>query len=610
MQNFDLEQRGNFIQKWITELFILNPPSFNKNDYNNIISNFKNKLIFIERKSYPLSTYNYIPCLFYRCPESSNFLIYFHGNSEHIFQIEYYGLDFRTYLKMNVILVEYPGYSIYDYANPDPNLIFLDALTIFDWIKNYFHINNNQIFICGRSLGTSPAIYLSSQRNPNSLIVISPFKSIKDIGKDFHASIFLEKIFKSQEYIKDVKCPILFIHGKKDSLINYEHTLKLKNETKNNNIEIKLKSNMSHNEFDFKNDIINNIQDFLVANNLINNNIKIVNDNEIEQLYKLPQQISLHIESILFKSINDFKFYKNIEKQNANLLLKLIDNNIALTNNNIISIYNYKNYNLEEEIDVEEENNAEINCLIQMKNEDIIFGTNTGNIYIFKKDKDLEEFKELNHYYLNGEIYKIDKFAPNYISILTNKEIVIYDDIEYKQQLTINLIKTYADFIQLSEIEIAMLSKKSLNIFTLENNKLNLIKCFDNLNINNKTNTLTSNNQYLLLGGINNIYYFDYIHNQNTIKQRFISKDSGEIIFIKKINNQLFLASTSNGIILEIILNELYEINIKERIMMKNQSIYSLLLKNYNTLLISTENGFQIWSANQKDWKGKDCEIF
>ena len=75
-------------------------------------------------------------------------------------------------------------------------------------------------------------------------------------NKDFHASIFLEKIFKSQEYIKDVKCPILFIHGKKDSLINYEHTLKLKNGTKNNNIEIKLKSNMSHNEFDFKNDII------------------------------------------------------------------------------------------------------------------------------------------------------------------------------------------------------------------------------------------------------------------------------------------------------------------------------------------------------------------
>ena len=43
---------------------------------------------------------------------------------------------------------------------------------------------------------------------------------------------------------------------------------------------------------------------------------------------------------------------------------------------------------------------------------------------------------------------------------------------------------------------------------------------------------------------------------------------------------------------------------------MKNQSIYSLLLKNYNTLLISTENGLQVWSANQKDWKGKDCEIF
>ena len=84
MINNEFEEKGNWIQHQITKLIILNPPAFGKSDYQSL-SKYKNKLIFIEKNSGIQSADNYIPCLFYRNPKSSNYLIYFHGNSEHIF---------------------------------------------------------------------------------------------------------------------------------------------------------------------------------------------------------------------------------------------------------------------------------------------------------------------------------------------------------------------------------------------------------------------------------------------------------------------------------------------------------------------------------------------
>ena len=142
MTNNQYEEKGNWLQQLVTKLIVLNPPNFEKSDYKSI-PKYKNKLIFIEKNSCIQSVDNYIPCLFYRNPNSSNYLLYFHGNSEHIFQIEYYGLDFRSYLDMNIIIVEYPGYSIYSYKNPDSNMILSNALIVYDWIKNRFQASDD-----------------------------------------------------------------------------------------------------------------------------------------------------------------------------------------------------------------------------------------------------------------------------------------------------------------------------------------------------------------------------------------------------------------------------------------------------------------------------------
>lgn len=83
-------------------------------------------------------------------------------------------------LKMNAILVEYPGYGIYANEEPCENQIKLDACAVFDHLTHTFKIDQKKILIFGRSLGSGPACYLSSKTEGIlGLVLMSAFKSIK-----------------------------------------------------------------------------------------------------------------------------------------------------------------------------------------------------------------------------------------------------------------------------------------------------------------------------------------------------------------------------------------------------------------------------------------------
>ena len=222
------------------------------------INSYNKELIYIKRTINDEKKEEYIPCLFIvEYNLSPNFLIYFHGNSEHIFNNELFGFHFAREFHINIIMVEYKGYSIYK-GNPDPKIILEDSLIVYDFIKNKFKYEKQKIISCGRSLGSSPAIYLASKRPIDALITISAFESIKHIGNDFYVGLLFPNIFTSIDYISNVECPSLFIHGEKDSLISYKQSKNLydKCKTKADKKYFCLRPSMEHNKADFKEDII------------------------------------------------------------------------------------------------------------------------------------------------------------------------------------------------------------------------------------------------------------------------------------------------------------------------------------------------------------------
>ena len=103
------------------------------------------------------------------------------------------------------------------------------------------------------------------------------------------------------EYIKDVTCPILFIHGQRDKLIPYTHTLKLKDNCKSP-YEVIFPEAMDHSLVNVKKDLTEPIENFLTKHTEYN-----FDTNSTEENYKVDEkfrQIPIEIAE-KFKGFSD-----------------------------------------------------------------------------------------------------------------------------------------------------------------------------------------------------------------------------------------------------------------------------------------------------------------
>ena len=269
------------------------------------LGHIQKHLIFIPKQSKENnSLQESIPCLFLHPPDlnsTKNFIILFHGNAEDIFSAKIFAESLYKKTLMNIIMVEYPGYSIYK-GEADADIILENTLIVYDFIKSTFNLTDKNIFIFGRSIGTSPAIYLASKRKPNALFIISSFTSIRAVADNLVGPLkyLLKERFNSKEYIQNVTCPILFIHGQSDPLIPYKETILLKESCKCPH-EVILPEEMTHNDFDLEEDIINPISSFIKKHCIIDtaeNNLKNIGE-EINKLKEIPIEIKNYINEKL-----------------------------------------------------------------------------------------------------------------------------------------------------------------------------------------------------------------------------------------------------------------------------------------------------------------------
>lgn len=231
----------------------------------------------------------HIPCLFYSPEKKSDMiLLYFHSNYEDIGNSASLLKLICKHLCINVLAVEYPNYGIYsskDSANAE--MILSDAETVFKFINEVQNINESNIILMGRCIGSGPATYLASTHSVLSLILLSPLKSIKEAIKTMFPKLNIGSViqsivkerFNNMENISKVISPILFIHGKMDTLIPPSHSLDLINKCKSP-AKLVSPNNMTHNTFDYINDVIIHIKNFLKVFTNYTNNSNVKNDTD------------------------------------------------------------------------------------------------------------------------------------------------------------------------------------------------------------------------------------------------------------------------------------------------------------------------------------------
>ena len=130
----------------------------------------------------------------------------------------------------HIISVEYPTYGVYKAKSISQKRIFEDAEDIYDHLVQTLGLKKEQIIVFGRSIGSGPACHLASSRPIGGLILFAAYLSLRDIAKEIVGSVFaygLSNRFLNKEAITKVKAPTIFIHGKKDNVINYKHSVEL-----------------------------------------------------------------------------------------------------------------------------------------------------------------------------------------------------------------------------------------------------------------------------------------------------------------------------------------------------------------------------------------------
>lgn len=195
----------------------------------------------------------------------------FHGNAEDVGLAEDLLHHLSESLEVHILAVEYPGYGIYrDEASAD-HIIEEDATRVYEYLVDDFGIKEKDILLFGRSLGSGPASYLASKKNPGMLVLMSPFTSIKDVAGSLigrWVKFAISDVFKNKEHMSSVTCPVYILHGEKDTLIPYSHAEELASRCKGVT-DLQIPQEMDHNTFDFYDHLIQPLISFMIKNNIL-----------------------------------------------------------------------------------------------------------------------------------------------------------------------------------------------------------------------------------------------------------------------------------------------------------------------------------------------------
>ena len=219
-----------------------------------------------ETKLQPYGSYKgkCIPCLYLPWHEpSSKILLFFHGNAEDVCLTQELMETVQANLRVHVFVMEYEGYGVYE-GKPSAEGILEDAEIVFQYIIKAIGYSTTDIIVFGRSIGSGPAAYLASKYEIHSLILMSAFTSLRAVVKGFVGSLLqylIAERFTNKDYMSKVKCPVFFLHGKKDNLVSCTQTEELKGLVKAD-AELYMPEEMDHNLFDFEQDFVVPLAEF------------------------------------------------------------------------------------------------------------------------------------------------------------------------------------------------------------------------------------------------------------------------------------------------------------------------------------------------------------
>jgi len=149
-------------------------------------------------------------------------ILFLHGNAGSL-ENRIHKINHFKDMNVNFLLLSWRGFSGNN-GHPSEQGIYEDARSAVRWLKNKGIVEEN-IIIYGESLGTGVATEIAQNKNFAGLILESPFTSMVDAGKTkypfFPIRLLLKDKYESDKKIKNIKSPVLIMHGEVDTIVPF-----------------------------------------------------------------------------------------------------------------------------------------------------------------------------------------------------------------------------------------------------------------------------------------------------------------------------------------------------------------------------------------------------
>ena len=195
-----------------------------ENNYNTEEANFSYEEIFI-----PTSDGKKLKAWFHKKDlKKKKTLLFFHGNAGNLTN-RIYKLNLIKNLDINFLIVAYRGFSGNE-GKPTEEGLYQDARDTLSWL-NQQEIEDKQIVIYGESLGTGVSAEVAQNKKFAGIILESPFTSMVEAGKHYYfylpVSLLLKDRYETIKKLKNIKIPILVMHGERDRIVPFHMGLEV-----------------------------------------------------------------------------------------------------------------------------------------------------------------------------------------------------------------------------------------------------------------------------------------------------------------------------------------------------------------------------------------------
>jgi pimeloyl-ACP methyl ester carboxylesterase len=167
---------------------------------------------------------SYIPVKVALFPNSHFTIIFSHANAEDLGLIFPHLAALSVAIRCSIVCYDYSGYGLASGVSSEQH-VYADIHSVFRYVTTSMGVPHHRVVLYGRSLGSGPSVELAANEAVAGVILQSAFTSIISVASKTKFMPVQKAVdaFCNSAKIHRVACPVLLVHGIRDSLVPISH---------------------------------------------------------------------------------------------------------------------------------------------------------------------------------------------------------------------------------------------------------------------------------------------------------------------------------------------------------------------------------------------------